>query len=74
MEFFLAYMCLKSAMENPVSLRVALADLTENLIMLSRHSAVLFVRLFVPVAVLLLCRCGFTDMDTSAGDRHYQSV
>ncbi|MDF7650954.1 LPS assembly lipoprotein LptE [Erwiniaceae bacterium L1_54_3] len=59
MKLCLAYQCLKSAMENPASLRVALAVFTENLRMLSRHSAVLFVRLVMPGAVLLLCGCGF---------------
>lgn len=50
---------MKSAMENPASLWVALTGLTENLIMLSRHSAILFVRLVMPVALLLLGGCGF---------------
>lgn len=59
MEFCLAYLCLKSAMENPACLRVALTGLSENLKALHRHSTVFFVRSLLPLAVLLLCGCGF---------------
>ncbi|MEN4834122.1 hypothetical protein [Pantoea vagans] len=59
MEFYLANLSLKAAMENPASLRAALAGLSENLKALRRHSTVFWVRVLSLPAVLLLCGCVF---------------
>ncbi|MEN4834438.1 LPS assembly lipoprotein LptE [Pantoea vagans] len=57
MELYIAFLCLKSVIENPPSLQAALA--LDILRVLSRHSATLIIRSAYLMTAVLLCGCGF---------------